>query len=343
MTEWLFVAPELEGHPSGGTRYNKALLAALRALGKHVTRSPPEDLQQHVVPGATHWVLVDSLYLDRVAEISARARELRVNRCALLLHYLPSLVEAPSERLKPLAGGEAAALAASDAVIVTSYYMQSELTRRGGYSAEHSAVIEPGCELRSSASVPELRGVNALLVAHLVPGKDVYELLSAITQSFTLEVSFRLDIAGSFDADPLYATRCRELVGTEPALRERVTFLGVLDERRLADEYARHNLCISSSRMEAYGMALAEARTMGLPIIARRGGNVEQHVETRAGGELCDDVQQVAWACARLASDPREHEKRLRRAREHAYTPRPWVSAGNELVSALERIAHTYE
>jgi glycosyltransferase involved in cell wall biosynthesis len=85
--------------------------------------------------------------------------------------------------------------------------------------------------------------------------------------------------------------------------------------------------------METYGMALAEARTLGLPILAHAGGNVGAHVTSGAGGELVASHEELAAAFLSLCRDPHEHHARLRLARAHALPARAWSQAAAEFTA----------
>lgn len=328
MKRCCLLAPELAGHPSGGTRYNRALASA---LGGHLDVCEPDALDHHIAHAEARWLFIDSLYLDRAPEIARRARALGV-RCGLLLHYLPSLVQGSAA----LTLAEREALDACDAIVVTGRYMQGELGRCG-YALKPCALVEPGCEFQADTAARAAQRPTALIVAHVVPGKGIYDFLGSLAREMRPLDAFELDIAGSLAVDAVHAGACRELVEREPALRERVRFLGVLSDAELQRAYAAHDLCVSASRMEAYAMALAEARTVGVPIIALNGGNIAQHVDVRAGGELCGDIEALSSAFIRLARDPAELAARRAQARALTYPARPWRIAAQQFVRALER------
>ncbi|MFZ5893835.1 MAG: glycosyltransferase [Myxococcota bacterium] len=335
MTAFVFVVPALGGHASGGTRYNAALVRELHARGVDLVAVDPSELDRHCVAGGTRWVIIDSLYLAQHAELAERARSLGARFVGLLAHYLPSLVHTGDSLIDQLDECEARAVATSDAVIVTSEFMREVLVRCG-LAASRCCVLEPGCELERAVSLPSAAvGLRALLVAHVVPGKGILELLTSLSSRLSPSDSFTLDIAGELGVDTAYAESCVRLVQREAALRQRVDFLGCLSPAELCAAFVRHHVCVSASWMEAYGMALAEARTLGVPILARAGGNVEHHVRSEWGGELTADAAGLAAACVRLARDPGELERRRLAAWKHAVPPRAWSRVAAEFEAAL--------
>jgi glycosyltransferase involved in cell wall biosynthesis len=172
------------------------------------------------------------------------------------------------------------------------------------------------------------------VVANLLPGKGVEPFLSALARSASSKDAFELVIVGSPDADPEYARACVSAAGGD----SRIRFSGALEPLALLQELARRDLMISASRMESFGMALAEARTLGVPIAARGGGNVAALVEVAAGGELCRDEGELALAFLSLCRDPDELARRHELARSHARPPRSWSDAARELLTHAPRL-----
>ena len=332
MNLWLFVVPDRFGHPSGGTRYNAALIGEVEARGVTVNVAEPTALERadfgELPP--SEWVWIDSLYLDSLPRLAARARALAGGRVrvGLLLHYLPSLLEIGDVNLWRQ---EQDALAACDALVVTSEYMRAELCKLG-LESKPCAVVEPGCELEMEREPPDTTALRALMVAHVVSNKGAYEFLQALASKLSSPPDWTLDIAGSLDIELAYARRCRDLVECTPTLKRCVNFHGVVRGEALRELFARSNVFVSASRTESYGMALAEARTMGLPVLAMSGGNVSAHVSARSGGRLCADPSELAAACIELASNAEARMAELALARRAAPPARPWSRVAEEFV-----------
>jgi glycogen(starch) synthase len=96
--------------------------------------------------------------------------------------------------------------------------------------------------------------------------------------------------------------------GVERYLREHgmsswVSLPGRLPRSSVRDRYATADVYISPARLESFGIAALEARTSGLPVVARSGSGVGEFVDDGVNGFLADDDQAMAAALARLASD----------------------------------------
>lgn len=279
-------------------------------------------------------VWVDSMYLELVPGLREQLSERA--RLGLLLHYLPTLVTrgAPVTAAQ-LSRVEREALEHAELALVTSPFMQNVLASLG--FAGSLGCVEPGCELEPSGTLPAASsGVRALLLSHVVSGKGIEPLLAALARMLAPTDPFSLRVVGDVEAEPAYALRCQALVAQNPELRARVTFAYALADAGVQAELCKSNLLLSASVMESYGMALAEGRRVGLPLLARAGGNVSAHVRAEAGGELVADAEALARACVRLCRDPAEHSRRLTAARNHIPARRSWRDAARELASALQ-------
>jgi glycosyltransferase involved in cell wall biosynthesis len=103
----------------------------------------------------------------------------------------------------------------------------------------------------------------------------------------------------------------------------RVRFLGALPPDELAAYYAAADLCLWPAVNEAYGMALLEAQSAGLPVVAGAEGGVPSIVEAGTTGLLTPLRDSAAFAAAVrqliLAPDRRAAMARsaLTRTRQH--------------------------
>jgi hypothetical protein len=326
-----FVVPDLDGPLTGGTLYNRELIAALSRAAFPARALDLASARRAFAEAWPGFYWVDSLYLELFSEL--RALTCRVG---LILHYLPSLIASGGDLGQVcLSPSESLALRSAHAFLAPSRFMSDAVARLAG-SDRAALVVEPGRFADGvGAPVEPSSGVEAVLVANLLPEKGVARFLAALADELVESDRLRLSIIGSSELDVRYAATCRDLVSEYPRLRERVVFEGALPPRRVVTRMSSKNLFISASVMEAYGMALAEARTLGLPIVARDGGNVSVLVDLRAGGELARSDAELAKACVRVARDPRAHVLRLERARWGALGPRPWSDAARELIAQL--------
>jgi len=331
MTAHCFVVPRLDGPISGGTVYNRELLAELvqRAPLCACELASPE--LAHALQSARA-VWVDSLYLDALPELRRRTRA----RIALIVHYLPSFVALERRAVRSeLSQEEHRALAAADAFLVPSAFMLDALETLVAPTQKSIFVVEPGTIARLRAPRVARHGLDVVLSGNVVQGKGLLPFLRALARVLAADDALALSVIGGLDAEPAYAQACQALVADTWVLAERVRFLGMLPAREALARLACADLFVSASRMESYGMALNEARVLGVPILAHAGGNAAAHVAAEAGGVLLHGDDALARACVALARDAELMRERSAAARAHAVEPRTWARAAEELLAQL--------
>ncbi len=96
----------------------------------------------------------------------------------------------------------------------------------------------------------------------------------------------------------------------EALVRERrldwVSLPGRVPRDELRQLYAAADVYLSPARLESFGIAALEARTVGLPVIGRSGSGVGEFVTDGVNGLVVSSDSQMSSAIARLAKDPGE-------------------------------------
>src|SRR5581483_5661898 len=122
-------------------------------------------------------------------------------------------------------------------------------------------VVTPGLHAVKIAPRVYAPPLRALAVGNLIPRKGLRELLRALASR---PAELVLDLVGRADLDPAYAAECAALAARD----RRVRLVGPVAHGGMSAIYASHHVLVSAATMETYGMALAEARAHGLPILA---------------------------------------------------------------------------
>ncbi|MGZ3439858.1 MAG: glycosyltransferase family 4 protein [Polyangia bacterium] len=327
----VFVVPDPAAMISGGNLYNASLIAALRDAGARVTAREltAGEAAHDDGPDARYWI--DSLYLDALPRLRRAGR-----RAHLIAHYLPSLVQlgaipTPAQ----LSASEQAALAAADGFLVPSPFMAGVLLQLGA-APRPVLVVAPGVVAPESPVPLRDRGaaLRAIVVANVVPNKRVLPFIDALAPSLRADIRLEVTVAGSLTMDRAYSRACQERVASDPALAAAVRFVGPIAHTELLSRVAASDLLVSPSCMESFGLALAEARALGVPIVARAGGHGAAHVDPRAGGELAESDEALAQACVQLAADRDELSRRRTAARAARPAPRDWAEAARDFLAA---------
>ncbi|MFO0904071.1 MAG: glycosyltransferase [Pirellulales bacterium] len=140
---------------------------------------------------------------------------------------------------------------------------------REGIAPSRVQTIWNGIDLSRFAFRGAQPGRPAILVARMVPEKDLPTLLAAVELVVQREPTFQLRLVG--DGPALAAARARAARG---AWGRHLEFLG--ERSDVADLLADSSLFVLSSRTEGISLTLLEAMASGLPVVATRvGGNTE--------------------------------------------------------------------
>ncbi len=99
-----------------------------------------------------------------------------------------------------------------------------------------------------------------------------------------------------------------------------VTLPGRVTRTELRERYAGSDLYLSPTVLESFGIAALEARTAGLPVVAREGSGVGEFVRDGVEGLLARDDEAMAESIALLVTDD---ELRREIARHNATVPPP--------------------
>lgn len=244
-------------------------------------------------------VVVDSLVAWRAAVgVRRRGRPPAV----ALVHQRPGGTDG-RRVLRALRGRlDVATYRACDLVVTTGPALAADLARRGVARVE---VVEPGCDLPPATPGAPLRGVRRIgliSVANWLPNKGILDLLDAVER--LPDDAVDLHLVGRTDADPAYAREVRSRID-RPSLRGRVIVHGALPSAQVAAFVAAADALVFPSRVEAYGMVVAEALALGVPVVGWRTPHLEALVTHGVDGLLADpfDVDELARSIARLATD----------------------------------------
>lgn len=305
--------------PTGGYRYDRAVIAALEAMGHPVMRLPlgpgfpfPGDAEVAAaadilaaVPAETA-LIVDGLAFGVLPP--AVLSNVRAHIVALVHHPLAletGLGEADAARL---AASETEALTFARAVVVTSHATARTVAADFGVSQERLHVALPGLDPRWQ-SLPRrpAHPPRIVSVGSLSPRKGHDVLIEALAALAHLEWS--CDIVGGGEAG---STVGRALAGAIAArgLEGRVHLRGALEGEAIATLFEEASLFALATRYEGFGMVFAEAMAAGLPVVGTTGGAVPDVVPDSAGRLVpVDDAAALAEAIGLLLADAQLRER----------------------------------
>ncbi|MFB7892599.1 glycosyltransferase family 4 protein [Microbacterium sp. NPDC056044] len=327
-----FVVPAGVDDPrrvSGGNVYDRHLRDGLRGLGWDVDVREAADAGDaasvlHDAPDASR-VLVDGLVAGWApAAVEAAAARLRLTVLAhMVTAVFPDATDAAID-------AERRALASAHDVIVPSAWTAAELARRELADPGRTVVAVPGV-LPAGPQQPADDG-ELLCVGVIAPHKGQDTLLAAL--ALLRKGDWHCTFAGSVEAFPGFSA---EIARQAAAFDGRVQLPGVLDEPALAEAYRRCGLLIAPSRVEASGMAIADARARGIPVLGAETGGIPDAL-AGGGGLLvpAGDEAALAEALDAWLTDP-ALRARLRREALAARAALPtWRDTVARVADALE-------
>lgn len=308
---------------SGGYLYNAAIGRHLAETGAgRLVSVLPGDLLEAVGELAQDDVaVIDGLFgagaVPALASVRGRGR--------LLLHWLahrdPRLDAGVRDRA---AKTLERCVSAADAVIVTAESTAEFIRAR--LDPAPVRVVTPGVHraFRRAAWTPAPRPpATIVVVGSVTPPKAPHRIVEAAAD---LPGPVEVVLVGDDTTAPEYARHVRE---RSPTVSVRMT--GALSIDDAAAELRRAHVYASSSILESYGMANAEALAVGLPCVLSRTGDV-----ALAASELGPDA---VVEVVDVSAPTRVWTEALARALEsdahpHRETARTWAEAAAAFTSA---------
>lgn len=337
-----FVLPAQRPLVSGGNLYNDYLATALADMVPVRQMDATEWLAnsgRDSADDADTWYLVDSLCLPAIDDYLATRDE--PGRIALIAHLLPS--HDPAGASVQSLALERRVLDAIAVVVATSAFTGAALRARG-LPDTRIITVPPAASFTPSGpparAIPGADNARILLVGNLVPIKGALEFLRTYAAQVRASDDFCIDIVGPMDIDPDYARACTAFAQARPALATRVHFHGPVAHEDMPGFYRRAAIFVSCSRVETFGMALQEARRMGVPVLVRRGGHAATHVTSPEVGAVYDDMDDLVAGLLGCLRAP----QRLRDLAYSAYRARldsdySWAQAARTLIARLRAMA----
>jgi glycosyltransferase involved in cell wall biosynthesis len=169
---------------------------------------------------------------------------------------------------------------------------------------------------------PEIREEPGLIVfvGTLCEKKGVRQLVEAMPEVARSAPHARLCLVGRDWVDRETGRRYTEMLGESIAeeVRDRIEFVGIVDNLSLPGLLARAEVLVYPSHMEAMPLTWLEGLSMGKPVVASRTGPGPEVVEDGVSGLLCNphDPASIAEKITVLLADARLRLSLGRAARE---------------------------
>ena len=189
--------------------------------------------------------------------------------------------------------------------LAVSAFNEAEL-RLAGF--DRTAVVPPAAVVDTGAAAHRRGGPRSgsgarwISVGRLAPNKGIeYAVMALLVTRAHRDPAATLEVVGR-PVVPSYTAALLRFVD-EMGLHDAVRFRGALSDADLVAAMARADVLVITSQHEGFGVPVIEAMTMGLPVVAHRGGALPEVVGD--GGLLVDatDPWVLAGAVWRLLGE----------------------------------------
>jgi glycosyltransferase involved in cell wall biosynthesis len=188
----------------------------------------------------------------------------------------------------------------AEMVTAVSAATSRDVARASGRDVQR---VPNGLHLADWRTAPHVSdGMRLAAVTRLVPKKSPVDLVYALRETVTrlngADVS--MTIAGDGPERPKLERAAARL-----GVADRLRLLGRCSRKEIRSLLSGASLLAHPVRLEAFGLAILEARAAGVPVVAMAAGGVPDLVEHRRHGLLAGSRREFHAAVAELAADDR--------------------------------------
>lgn len=262
--------------PTGGYGYDRRVMRELEALGCTVrpvalpssfpnpTAGDIAESRRLLASGARNALVIDGLAYAALP--AALIAELTPRPVALVHHPLFLEAGLTQEAAARFRVSEQAALDAAAVVVTTSQMTADIVAREFSTPRDRLFAAPPGVDPAPRAQGSGDGIVRLFSVGSITPRKAYGDLVRALAH---VSGDWRLTIAGSLTLAPDHAREIATLIASQ-GLEARIRLAGAMNAAEIAAGYAGADVFVTPSHFEGFGMAIAEAVSHGLPVVATR-------------------------------------------------------------------------
>ncbi|MEL7036245.1 MAG: hormogonium polysaccharide biosynthesis glycosyltransferase HpsP [Cyanobacteria bacterium J06592_8] len=177
-----------------------------------------------------------------------------------------------------------------------------------------------------------------LFMSRIEPKKGLDILIPALEQLLTAGCQFQFVLAGSNPQDPAYETQIQNQIQASP-LGECTTITGFVTGERKAKLLQTADLFVLPSYYENFGIAVAEALVVGVPVVISNGVQIwEQVKQAEAGWVGSCEVSEIASLIESALQNQAERQRRGENARKLATERYSWDAIATTTIQAYQQI-----
>lgn len=188
--------------------------------------------------------------------------------------------------------------------------------------------------IREKFGIPEDRPI--LLFMSRIDRKKGLDLLLPALEN--LDRDFHFVLAGGNPQDPNYETAIRDRIQTSP-LKDKTSIVGFVTGSEKTALLEAADLFVLPSYYENFGIAVAEAMSVGTPVIISDQVHIWREIERSHSGWICTcDVESLTQTLKQAIHDRAEQLRRGKNAQIYAQTHYSWNAIAQQVVTAYRQI-----
>lgn len=201
----------------------------------------------------------------------------------------------------------------------------------------------PSAEKMSQSEVRQCLGITdqhpiVLFMSRIDPKKGLDLLLPALEQLQTEGVPFHLVLAGGNPQDPQYEHQIRDQIQTS-ALAGCTTLTGFVSGAFKTQLLQAADLFVLPSYYENFGIAVAEAMTVGVPVVISDQVHIWQEIEQAEAGWICAcEVASLTKSLRMALQDSEARQQRGTNAQTHALHHYSWDAIAQQVIQAYQQL-----
>jgi glycosyltransferase involved in cell wall biosynthesis len=195
----------------------------------------------------------------------------------------------------------------------------------------------------SDAQIRESLGISSdrpllLFMSRVDPKKGLDLLIPTLGELVAEGIDFHFVLAGSNPQDPDYEAKIRAQIQASP-LAGRTSIMGFVSGDRKTALLQAADLFVLPSYYENFGIAVAEAMSVGIPVVISDQVHICEEIrQAEAGWVTSCEVNALTNALRTALKDPVERQHRGEKARIHALSHYSWSAIAQQMLQAYHSV-----
>ncbi|MEJ2039414.1 MAG: glycosyltransferase [Desulfosarcinaceae bacterium] len=182
-----------------------------------------------------------------------------------------------------------------------------------------------------------------LFVGRFAPLKGLDRLIEAVARVRTMRPGIRLLVIGG-DGSRSRTTRSYHKLAAGLGVRDRISFVGRVEQPDLPPYYSAADLLALPSHYESFGLVVLESLACGTPVVATPVGTVETVIQNGLNGEIIQAprTKRIAAAIEKILSHPPATRPPARTIRE-TVGGCSWENVAGEIDKAYAELVQSHD